>query len=179
MTPDCLMCTICWNPYSLETASNPLIVACGHSFCYACLETLIKNSRADNKKIECPTCRKFILKKSSVTDLPKNYAVLEMLVYHEQNKVNELADVLSGQSFDSVQNSLDSLSFTETITLRSTIDSKLWSKYESAIGRLERLQNDQKAKAIEAIRLQDELRLLEAVSIFTFIPTAIKSFLKL
>ena len=117
--PDYLLCQVCCSPFSnqqLVVNKQPAILACGHSYCYDCLEKYVTSTRKLNKEkqndsfnqnynndghndsntsrgrrkkqvvdnhVECPTCRRVILKKGEVRDLPRNYALMEAVAHFE------------------------------------------------------------------------------------------------
>jgi len=64
-----LECSICLESYN-ENEKCPRVLACGHTFCSACLANWTKDN-----EVECPTCRR----KTPSDDVPKNFAVLQML----------------------------------------------------------------------------------------------------
>ena len=66
---DALTCGLCLEQYSDETGEHlPLSLPCGHSFCFKCVGSLQSKC--------CPNDR---TKFASVSALPRNYAVLEIL----------------------------------------------------------------------------------------------------
>ncbi|PAV56895.1 hypothetical protein WR25_20689 [Diploscapter pachys] len=71
-----LCCPICYNVY----ASVPSILKCGHTFCTACLQTMIRNETPTlNERYElvfhCPLCRE----QCTYSNLTKNYLVEDLL----------------------------------------------------------------------------------------------------
>ena len=62
--PECSMCA--------EVYKDPRLLPCGHTFCRACIEAMRRPS--------CPLCSKrFALPNNGVDDLPKNFALVEVL----------------------------------------------------------------------------------------------------
>eukprot|EP00850_Spirogloea_muscicola_P008200 SM000043S15828 [mRNA] locus=s43:431291:439771:+ [translate_table: standard] len=69
-------CTICQLVYDDE-ARAPLMLACGHSFCKACLAQLFAASK--DHTLPCPRCRHTSAVGNSVEALRKNFGVLALL----------------------------------------------------------------------------------------------------
>lgn len=66
-------CLICMDEFTEDGPNCPLNLDCGHSLCHGCLKKLL-----ENKKYQCPTCKKS-LQKTRVDDYPKNYFAISML----------------------------------------------------------------------------------------------------
>eukprot|EP00457_Paulinella_chromatophora_P003311 gb/GEZN01003318.1/.p1 GENE.gb/GEZN01003318.1/~~gb/GEZN01003318.1/.p1 ORF type:complete len:593 (-),score=84.24 gb/GEZN01003318.1/:358-2136(-) len=67
-------CSICCEGFD-DQKLCPRLLRCGHSFCSGCLEKLI-----DHNSVTCPTCRKAVAVLAGVTGLPKNFALLDILL---------------------------------------------------------------------------------------------------
>ena len=57
---DFLTCVICQNVYN-----RPSRISCGHTFCEACIDSWLKSPQ----NINCPMCRKKVLKQQTGKDL--------------------------------------------------------------------------------------------------------------
>uniref|UniRef100_A0A7S1JPB6 RING-type domain-containing protein n=2 Tax=Vitrella brassicaformis TaxID=1169539 RepID=A0A7S1JPB6_9ALVE len=67
-------CGVCWEEYHHENAhKQPQVLRCGHSFCAACVEGLIRNSR--RRIAVCPTCRR----ETSQSEVPINYQLRDIV----------------------------------------------------------------------------------------------------
>jgi hypothetical protein len=70
-------CPICLEPYSAVRGVVPrMLVACGHSFCEACLDTMLRPlpAKQERKRLLCPTCRKeCAVKGGRAAELPTVY----------------------------------------------------------------------------------------------------------
>lgn len=75
-------CFICTDTYSHE--KRPLILVCGHTFCEVCLQNLYDTS----SEIQCSFC-KVITKLEKFDDMIINYAILELVEYYKNNKVQQ------------------------------------------------------------------------------------------
>ncbi|XP_018026079.1 tripartite motif-containing protein 5 [Hyalella azteca] len=64
-----LVCEICAEEFDSKT-HKPLCLECGHTFCFSCISSLMKNS--ENK--HCPKCRKQISKPAK--QIPVNYSII-------------------------------------------------------------------------------------------------------
>ena len=85
-----LECSVCLEKYT-DRRSLP----CGHSFCLDCLRpVLYRNS------LRCPTCRNET-NVNSVAELPKPYALLEVLSVLESVALSQTATTPSGASVTS------------------------------------------------------------------------------
>jgi len=74
---ECAICT--------EVYTDPRVLPCGHTFCYKCLETYSKNKQPGDQ-LACPMCnREFILPSNRVGDLPRNYAVANIVQLMESS----------------------------------------------------------------------------------------------
>ena len=59
-------------PICPEVYTDPRVLPCGHTFCRQCIEAW--------SELACPVCREgFILPANGVGDLPRNYALLDIL----------------------------------------------------------------------------------------------------
>ena len=71
VSPESLDCSLCCERLN-EAERCPRLLTCGHSFCSECLASLPQE--------ECPNCRKpFKLESSGVSNLPKNFALLDVI----------------------------------------------------------------------------------------------------
>lgn len=65
-------CTICY-----EIFKRPKVLSCGHSFCFGCLEQMIRVGRGE---FPCPVCRVIhTVGKAGANDLRDNYALLSIV----------------------------------------------------------------------------------------------------
>jgi hypothetical protein len=73
-------CSICMEPYSAAGGVVPrMLVACGHSFCEACLDMMLRPrpAKKGRKRLECPTCRtECAVKGGRASELPTNYDMM-------------------------------------------------------------------------------------------------------
>jgi len=61
----CFTCGICQ-----DIMNQPTTITCQHSFCYGCLEQMIKNNRRQHQKNTCPICKEvFLLPKSTAKNI--------------------------------------------------------------------------------------------------------------
>ncbi|XP_068699703.1 tripartite motif-containing protein 2-like [Montipora foliosa] len=75
MASQSLECSICCEKFDDQQHCPRLLPRCGHSFCTSCLQSLLtKNS------INCPTCRSAVSAPAGLATLPKNFALLEILL---------------------------------------------------------------------------------------------------
>ena len=73
MEPSAVECALC-----LENLKDPRNLICGHTYCLACLEQLVRHNSTTNST--CPTCRKpWEIPLNDVKNLPKNYIVNKLL----------------------------------------------------------------------------------------------------
>jgi hypothetical protein len=67
-------------PYSAAACVVPrMLVACGHSFCEACLDTMLRPlpAKKGRKRLECPTCREeCAVKGGRAAGLPTNWGMM-------------------------------------------------------------------------------------------------------
>ena len=47
------MCAVC-----LETLNNPVVLTCGHRFCFSCAVRCTAQNVIEEEVVQCPTCRK-------------------------------------------------------------------------------------------------------------------------
>lgn len=71
-----LDCSICRNPFDYEQR-QPHILACGHTFCRACLIHM----RSSLQSIRCPIDRRIEIRE--MHKLPVNYALLQVIDHHK------------------------------------------------------------------------------------------------
>ena len=74
MASEASECSICCERFD-EQQRCPRLLSCGHSFCSNCLEKLL-----NEKAINCPTCRNAVSVPAGVAGLPKNFALLDILL---------------------------------------------------------------------------------------------------
>lgn len=67
-----LICSICYSQFDHESHA-PLIIHCGHSFCYQCINSTARRTGA----IVCPICRGRDYREISV--IKKNVLVMHLL----------------------------------------------------------------------------------------------------
>lgn len=68
--PEGLQCPLC-----LDAFKNPTLLACGHTFCKACLQEYDKQ-HTGRDYMECPVCRKRTkLAQDRVSGFPSNFSV--------------------------------------------------------------------------------------------------------
>jgi len=66
--PECPICK--------EVYTDPRVLPCGHTFCRQCIGAF----REQQQQLACPLCRKgFRLPANGVGDLPKNFALVDIL----------------------------------------------------------------------------------------------------
>ena len=70
-----LECSLCYERYDDNKRCPRLLSNCGHTFCTHCLEQLLKDGT-----ISCPQDRKDIHVTAGVGGLPKNFALLDVLL---------------------------------------------------------------------------------------------------
>jgi len=74
-------------PICTEVYVDPRVLPCGHTFCLQCIESM-SNDKGPGDQLACPLCRKeFILPSSGVSDLPKNFFVVNFLQARESTSV--------------------------------------------------------------------------------------------
>jgi len=75
-------CSICYEPYSSNGLSVPLLLNCGHDYCQKCVTKLcvsvINASRETYTTISCPECRSHTNIRT-INDLKKNFTVIRMI----------------------------------------------------------------------------------------------------
>ena len=74
MASEGLECSICCESFD-DQKLCPRLLSCGHSFCSGCLEKLLRD-----KAIICPTCRSTVSVAAGITGLPKNFALLDIIL---------------------------------------------------------------------------------------------------
>ncbi|EGT32053.1 hypothetical protein CAEBREN_07415 [Caenorhabditis brenneri] len=81
-------CKICLRGFS-ETSKRraPLMLRCGHTLCWNCCKELKKQNLYMH--VTCPFCRKETFC-DSLEELPKNYAVIEMIQMKNQRRLLEI-----------------------------------------------------------------------------------------
>lgn len=78
-------CSICFENLD-EEKRCPRLLHCGHSYCSACLQALCSAIKEGiDKVVTCPTCRNATTVPTGVIGLPKNFALLDVLLTHKQN----------------------------------------------------------------------------------------------
>ena len=84
-----LSCGVCFENYDGEERC-PRALSCLHTFCSACLHTLIQLLGEDSI-IECPTCKQTttLSKAGNVTDLLRNFELQEAVTAHQRESVSE------------------------------------------------------------------------------------------
>ena len=87
-------CHFCGLKYNVGERIPRIIVACGHTFCTACLSFFLRR-----KKIRCPICRKLVRGVESVDKLPLNFNILYEIVSGDP--------LLSSVNFEKVQGDID------------------------------------------------------------------------
>lgn len=83
MASEGLECSICCERFDDEQLC-PRLLSCGHSFCSGCLKKLLKDNT-----VNCPTCRNAVSVPTGVAGLPKNFALLDILLTTPQHKEDE------------------------------------------------------------------------------------------
>ena len=78
-----LECSICCERFD-DKKLCPRLLSCGHSFCSGCLEQLFRD-----KAIICPTCRITVSVPTGVAGLPKNFALLDIILAIPQHSGDE------------------------------------------------------------------------------------------
>jgi len=81
---DSLSCTVCCEKFN-EEQHCPRLLSCGHTFCTGCLEQLFPRS-ASGSVVICPSCRREMPVLAGAKGLPKNFALLDVLLTFPQNK---------------------------------------------------------------------------------------------
>jgi len=66
-------CDVCFNKYTPTDDTKPLVLSCGHTFCYNCLRQIWYRC-----KIKCPSCRKETYC-NSMDNIPVNYLALTLI----------------------------------------------------------------------------------------------------
>ena len=76
-----LECSLCYERYDDNKRCPRLLSNCGHTFCTHCLQQLLKDGT-----ISCPQDRKNIHVTAGVVELPKNFALLDVLLASSQGQ---------------------------------------------------------------------------------------------
>ena len=76
-----LECSVCYERYDDNKRCPRLLSNCGHTFCTYCLEQLLKNGT-----IACPQDRKDVAVSAGVGGLPKNFALLDVLLANSHKR---------------------------------------------------------------------------------------------
>ena len=90
-----LECSLCYERYDDNKRCPRLLSNCGHTFCTHCLEQLLKDGT-----ISCPQDRKDIQVTAGVVGLPKNCALLDVLLassHKEPDTTPVLCDTCSDE----------------------------------------------------------------------------------
>ncbi|XP_068742924.1 tripartite motif-containing protein 2-like isoform X2 [Montipora capricornis] len=85
MASESLECSICCEKFDDQQHCPRLLPACGHSFCTSCLQSLLKEN-----PINCPTCRSAVSAPAGLATLPKNFALLDILLTLPQKENDDL-----------------------------------------------------------------------------------------
>ncbi|XP_068752799.1 E3 ubiquitin-protein ligase TRIM56-like [Montipora capricornis] len=85
MASESLECSICREKFDDQQHCPRLLPGCGHTFCTNCLQTLLKNN-----VIYCPTCRSTVSASAGLATLPKNFALLDILLSLPQKGNDDL-----------------------------------------------------------------------------------------
>ncbi|KAF1763069.1 hypothetical protein GCK72_011334 [Caenorhabditis remanei] len=70
-------CKICYHGYNGTTRTPRILAKCGHTVCEVCAHQLLKEN--DFECADCPFCRKVTLLDEEDVELPKNYALMEIM----------------------------------------------------------------------------------------------------
>ena len=82
---DIIECSICQ-----ETYTDPVVLPCIHTFCLACLQTLVNNSD-DDEQFSCPLCRKQVMvPDGGVNNLLRNLFIEKLLEINKTTKDEEM-----------------------------------------------------------------------------------------
>ncbi|XP_068699698.1 E3 ubiquitin-protein ligase TRIM45-like isoform X2 [Montipora foliosa] len=85
MSFESLECSICCEKFDDQQHCPRLLPRCGHSFCTSCLQSLLNNNG-----INCPTCRSAVSAPAGLATLPKNFALLNILLTVPQRENDDL-----------------------------------------------------------------------------------------
>ena len=85
MASESLECSICCEKFDDQQHCPRLLPSCGHSFCTSCLQSLLKKNT-----INCPTCRSTVSAPAGLATLPKNFALLDILLSLPQKENDDL-----------------------------------------------------------------------------------------
>lgn len=85
---DSLSCTVCCEGFN-EEQRCPRLLSCGHTFCTCCLERLLARSAAGSVAVICPSCRQELPVLAGVKGLPKNFALLDVLLASPPQRNNK------------------------------------------------------------------------------------------
>ncbi|EFO92020.1 hypothetical protein CRE_10606 [Caenorhabditis remanei] len=70
-------CKICYHGYNSTTRTPRILAKCGHTVCEVCAHQLLKENNFECA--DCPFCRKVTLLDEENVELPKNYALMEIM----------------------------------------------------------------------------------------------------
>ena len=61
-------CNVCLEVYEASGSNVPMLLDCGHTFCFSCISSFIISS---NLTINCPMCNRKTKLKKNINDLKK------------------------------------------------------------------------------------------------------------
>ena len=99
---DALTCPICFERYDETNLCPRLLPECGHTFCTSCLNNLIRNNR-----ITCPFDNKVIHVSRGIGELPKNFALIEVLTTKTISKYQSNCQVCKDVIHEALYNCVD------------------------------------------------------------------------
>ncbi|XP_068696606.1 tripartite motif-containing protein 2-like isoform X1 [Montipora foliosa] len=104
MSSESLECSICREKFDDQQHCPRLLPGCGHSFCTSCLQSLLKKNA-----INCPTCRSTVFVPTGVASLPKNFALLDILLTlpHKENDDLHLCQICDNEKHPATSCCLD------------------------------------------------------------------------
>mmetsp|Transcript_10399 Transcript_10399/g.8942 ORF Transcript_10399/g.8942 Transcript_10399/m.8942 type:complete len:106 (-) Transcript_10399:406-723(-) len=81
MDSDPLTCPVCMVNYDLIAKTPHIIPKCGHTMCSECIQSLLKKRVpvGPNYSLKCPFCNKDSIVYKDYTELPKNFALVDMI----------------------------------------------------------------------------------------------------
>lgn len=68
-------CPICKQEYDLDQKTPKILVQCGHTICFQCLQMFFKDF-----KVRCPMCLKLVKRIRGVEVLPTNHTIHAKLI---------------------------------------------------------------------------------------------------